>query len=352
MSPKDINATIYILVIRRIFTLEKKMQVYISSGFDALNEEHELVRQAILDANHFPTDLYYSEDTSPSVNIHKGLMTRLITDSDVFILILGEKSGPSFFMNTSQINYEYLLAHKLNKPIFVFKMSDEILRAKVASGSFSYEEVYEVSHRARFRGFKHRVMSQHAVLNIDHLEQLKIHVMRSLSEAEANLGLKGWIRAEKHPAFQEVERLQRELEKVTSKQQILIRETSRPAPESRQTKLGEFTYEQILYALTSRSVDIDENDAIEFGLTKTNLSLLELLIEYHPVLADGIPLVNTNSLQLMLKVHLIKVIEPLGLIEVTQQMIGETPFVKKKLSANGSTLIGKIYSGVFEELDI
>ncbi|WP_026826940.1 DUF4062 domain-containing protein [Exiguobacterium artemiae] len=332
--------------------MEKKMQVYISSGFDALTEEHELVKQAILDANHFPSDLYYSEDTSPSVNIHMGLMTRLITDSDVFILILGEKFGPSFFMNTSQVNYEYLLARELNKPIFVFRISNDILRTKVDSGAFSLEEVYESHHRARFRGFKHRITSQNAVLNINHLEQLKTYVMRSLSEAEVHLGLNGWIRAEKHPAYQEVEKLQRELEKVKSKQQILIRETSRPAPESRQTKLGDFTYEEILYALTSRSINIDEDDAREFGLDKTHLTLLELLIEYHALLADGIPEVKTKPLDEMLKVHLVKVIQPLGLIEVTQQTIGEIPFVTKKLSANGFTLIGKIYSGAFKEINI
>lgn len=352
MSSKEINATIYILAIRRIFTLEKKMKVYISSGFDALTEEHELVKQAIIDANHIPIDLYYSQDTSPSINIHMGLMTHLITNSDVFILILGEKNGPPLFMNTSQINYEYLLALKQNKPIFVFKISDNILRAKVDSGAFSTNEVYESDDRSRFRSLNQRITSQNPILNIHHLEQLRTHVMNSLAEAAARLGLNGWIRAEDHPEYQEVERLQRELKKAESKKKLLMRETSRPAPESRQNKLGEFTYEQILYALTSRSVNLDENDAIEFGLTKTNLSLLELLIEYHPVLADGIPLVNTNSLQQMLKVHLIKVIEPLGLIEVTEQMIGETPFVKKKLSANGSTLIGKIYAGVFKELDI
>lgn len=325
------------------------MQVYISSTYDALMEEHEFIKQIILNTNHIPTDLNYSQNWMTAKNM--GLMSHVIEESDIIILILGGKDGPPLFMNTSQLNIEYYLARKLKKPIFVFKISDTILKAKVDSGLFTSEEVYETKNRERFRGFIHSVSTENTVLNINNQDELKTHVMRSLLDATTHLGLEGWVRAEKHPLLQEVERLQRELENLASKQEILAKETVRPSPESRLNKLGAFTYEEILYALTSRSIEINESVAVEFGLTTRNPTLLELLMEHHFLLSKGIPNVTNNSLDEILRVHLVPVLLSLGMMEDSHQMIGDIPFDKSKLNVNGLTLVGKIYAGVFEEIN-
>ncbi|OAI82161.1 hypothetical protein AYO36_15865 [Exiguobacterium sp. KKBO11] len=329
--------------------MEKKMQVYISSTYHDLSEEHEFVKQVILDAKHIPTDIKFLQDFSPTIQ-HSTLITETIEESDIFILIIGGKYGPQIFSNRSQIDFEYLIASKLNKPIFVFQLSDQMLNQKDRSGFISIPDIHETKYKNEFYNFKRLVLSKHTVLNIDNEQQFKIRVVESLIAAEDHLGLNGWVRAEKHHLLQEIKRLQRELEKIESKNEIMIKVTSRPSTESRQTKLGSFTYEEILYALTSRSVDIGDNQAKEFGFKTRYPTLLELLMEYHMLLSRGVTYVNSNSLDEMLKAHLIPVLLSLGMMEDSQQMIGDIQFEKTKLSANGLILVGKIYAGVFQEI--
>lgn len=324
------------------------MQVYVSSTYTDLAEEHQLVKQAILDANHIPTDYRIRKD-SGRITSQTAIMSDKIDDSDIFIMIIGGTLG---FLepigNKAYIEFEYFLARKLNKPIFIFQLSDEMILSKVASGRYRLREVVERENLEQFNLFKSIVITERLVINVNSSDELKSHLVKTLLDAEDHLGLNGWIRAKNYDLLQEVKRLQLELEKEKSKQEILIKQTDRPLPESLNNQLGPFTYSQILYALTSRTMNVNDKDAKEFGFKNRQPTLLELLMEYHMLLFKGITYVKSNSLDEMLKNELIPVLLSLGMMDATQQIIGDLPFEKLKLNNNGLTLVGKIYSGAFK----
>jgi hypothetical protein len=69
---------------------KKKLQVFVSSTYTDLREERQAAVQAILSAGHIPAgmELFAAGDQSQMVVIR-----RWIDESDVFLLILGGRSG-------------------------------------------------------------------------------------------------------------------------------------------------------------------------------------------------------------------------------------------------------------------
>lgn len=328
--------------------MEKKLQVYISSTYPDLADEHQLVTQTILDTNHIPTE-YKIRKESGRITSQTALMSAKIEESDIFIMIIGGTLGElEPIGNKGYIEFEYFLARKLNKPIFVFQLSDEMIMSKIAFGSYSLRDVIERDNVNQLNTFKDVISIERVITIVNTSEELKSNLVKSLMDAEDHFGLNGWIRAKNYDLVQEVKRLQLELEKEKSKQAILIKQTDRPLPESMGNQLGPFTYSQILYALTSRTMNVNDNDAKEFGFKNRYPTLLELLMEYHMLLSRGITYVESDSLDEMLKSQLVPVLLSLGMMEETQQMIGDVPFEKLKLNSNGLTLVGKIYSGAFK----
>lgn len=326
------------------------MQVFISSTYIDLIEERKAAIEAVLEANHIPAGMeLFTADVEPKLS----RVNDLIAESDIFIMIIGGRFGAlETDKNMGYLQMEYLMARKLKKPIFVIQLSDGMLLSKVKSNRLSISEVFESNNIQLFNKFIKSVSLDRLVVTVDSIAELKLQILRLLYDTEKHLNLNGWIREEKSKLMQENKRLQLELEKEKSKQTILIKQTNRPLPESRQSLLGSFTYEQILYSLTSKTLDVSDQDANEFGFKSKYPTLLEVLMEHHMTLLKGVTYDTGDSLDEMLLNNLIPRLLPLGLMEQTEQMISDYPVEKFKLSKNGLTLVGKIYSGVFEELKI
>ena len=120
----------------------KKMQVFVSSTYNDLQDERQSAVEAILKAGHIPAgmELFAAGDES-----QLEVIKQWIEQSDIFMLILGARYGsvePNSKKSYIQLEYEY--AVELNKPLFAAVMSDEYRKEKVQSEG---EDVLELDHQ-------------------------------------------------------------------------------------------------------------------------------------------------------------------------------------------------------------
>ena len=172
----------------RTRTLDKKLQVFLSSTHIDLKAERQEAVEAILHAGHVPAgmELFAAGDES-----QLAIIRRWIDESNVFMLILGgrygsiePKSGKSY------VELEYDFAVEKGKPLFAVVIRDECLEAKVKRHG---REVIETINGHLLRAFREKVTEKMCRFFGD-CKDIKLAVHESLGNFERIESLSGWIR--------------------------------------------------------------------------------------------------------------------------------------------------------------
>lgn len=169
--------------------MNKKLQVFVSSTYDDLQEERQAAVQAILDAGHIPAgmELFKAGNDSQLKTIY-----RWIDESDVYMLILGGRYGsiePKSGKSYTQLEYEYAL--KNNIPSFTVVLSDAFLTAKI--NLLKLPNVMEQKAPDKYQEFKSLAMSK-PIRKVDDCKDIKIAIHTTLSEFINEHALTGWVR--------------------------------------------------------------------------------------------------------------------------------------------------------------
>lgn len=171
-------------------SVKRKMQVFISSTYVDMKEERQAVVEAVLRAGHIPAgmELFASGDTSQWETIK-----RWIEDSDVFMLILGERYGSiEPVSGVSYIQREYEYAEEIGKPLFAAIISDSYSDLKMRNLG---RLVTEQQNNLLMSEFKKKVTSKICRFFND-CNELKLIVFESLGNVEREGNVSGWVRGD------------------------------------------------------------------------------------------------------------------------------------------------------------
>lgn len=169
-------------------SINKKLQVFVSSTYEDMKEERQAAVEAILEAGHIPAGMeLFAAGNAEQLKI----IQRWIDSSDVYMLILGGRYGsiePT--SNRSYIECEFDYAVSVGKPIFSLVMSDRLLDSKVRRlGTAAIEKFYT----ERQSEFCRKVMSRLCAI-FSSVEELQKEVIKSLIDIQREESLVGWVR--------------------------------------------------------------------------------------------------------------------------------------------------------------
>jgi Domain of unknown function (DUF4062) len=162
----------------------KKLQVFVSSTFEDLRVERQAAVEAILSAGHIPAgmELFAAGDESQMVVIR-----RWIDESDVFMLILGQRYGsiePESQKSYVHLEYEY--AVERHKPLFAVVARD-YSPSMSAEGAFASSE--------RLAGLR-ALVQQRVVRSWSEANEIKLAIHETLADFARRSDLGGWVRSD------------------------------------------------------------------------------------------------------------------------------------------------------------
>ena len=162
----------------------KKYQIFISSTYEDLKDERRKVRDAVLEAMHFPVgmELFGAADETAWKVIE-----RTIDDSDYYILILGNRYGSETDGGISYTQKEYMYARSKGIPVLAFQIDENAptIRSKVETDPKKLEKLQE---------FKALVNKNHTTTGWKNADELCIKVINSLNKQIASIPRPGWVR--------------------------------------------------------------------------------------------------------------------------------------------------------------
>jgi hypothetical protein len=138
-------------------------------------------------------ELFKSADQS-----QKETIKRWINESDVYMLILGSRYGsidPE--SGKSYTHWEYDYAGEQGRRRFAIVIKDEMEKAK------TNPEYLEREHYTEYQDFKKEVLSNISKFYED-IKDIKLTVMESLKEYEADESLVGWVRSDNVQSFEKL----------------------------------------------------------------------------------------------------------------------------------------------------
>lgn len=121
--------------------MKKKLQLFVSSTFEDLRMERQLVIEAILEMGHLPAGMEYF--ISDNVEQFK-LIKQWIDESDAYILICGGRYGTIDESDPAKRSYTHLefdYAKETKKPVKVLRLSDSFLQDKKKNGIYSNDDL-------------------------------------------------------------------------------------------------------------------------------------------------------------------------------------------------------------------
>jgi len=273
-----------------------------------LLEERQAAVQAILRAGNIPAgmELFSAGNKSQLDTIKKW-----IEESDIYVLILGGRYGS--LETESQLSYteiEYKYAIELGKPFFALVLNDEMMQIKVKSEG---QSVLELDNQDKYRKFKDLVLSKVCRLCKDENE-IKLSILESIIDIQNQFELTGWIKGDEIPdnsiLLKEIESLRNERDELQKK--VLSLETP-SKNKTRNDLIGDFSFEEIHTALTSKIITIPAgfwgNDV------KTDFTALKLLTIASGILTTGVSNYNPSVEQNFLINTLVPTLLNFGLME-------------------------------------
>ena len=215
---RSINWTGIQFLICEIFTVNRKLQIFVSSTYTDMLAERQAAVEAILEAGHIPAgmELFAAGDKS-----QWDVIKRWIDDSDAYMLILGGRYGtiePDSGKSYTEQEYHY--AVQTGKPFFAAVISEARVREKVHK---SGPEMMETDHGALLKTFRDQTVTKKQCKFFGDLPTLKLIVFQSLANIARDETLPGWVKGSEvvnpKPLIDESGRLQAEL--VEARKQVL-----------------------------------------------------------------------------------------------------------------------------------
>ncbi len=264
--------------------MKRKLQVFVSSTFADLRAERQAAVEAILENRHIPAGM---ELFAAGNEDQMSVIRRWIDESDVYVLILGKRYGsvdPK--SNISYTELEYAYAVEQGKPLFALVLSTEMSNAKVKSGAFGVEDLYEQTNVEKLRSFTASVMSKMCSI-VEDTKDIRLAIARSLRELEERSEFAGWVSGKEFTKDEQAARdaaayarrvmeLQEENAKLRARLEKLSSSATVP-------KFAGRTFEEVSSALTQREVEFPES-----GGKKSRKSLLSIFELFAREFAIGV----------------------------------------------------------------
>lgn len=269
-------------------SMNKKLQVFISSTYTDLMEERQAAVQAVLDAGHIPAgmELFKAGNESQLETICKW-----IDESDVYMLILGgrygsveTKSGKSY----TQLEYEYALSKKI--PVFAVVVSPSFLTAKI--NSLGYDRVTEQDFPEKYKVFKELVMSK-IIREVDDCKDIKIAIHSTLNDFMREYHLTGWVRdtsekdllqlfEENRMLKDENKHLKDEIKHLKDENGLLIKQP----PITNKNQLGNYSFDELITIFKNKIFTMD----IDLVKVKKGekINALDFFVLYYHFFATGV----------------------------------------------------------------
>lgn len=247
--------------------MDKKYQVFISSTYKDLIEARKKVSDEILKSYNLPIgmELFSASDKS-----QWEIITKIIDETDYYILILGHRYGS---LNEDQVGYtemEYDYARSLGIPILSFIRNED-----VATTPLERESNPELIKK--LKSFRKKVMADKMCEFWGTENELKHKVMGALYKAFYQTPRVGWIRGDKIKDTQKLEEKNLKLLEKITKLELQVEKSKMKDKNKRILKSG-YSYEEIKKLLETKKITIPEgklglNEAQEFPLLRLFLSL-------------------------------------------------------------------------------
>lgn len=166
-----------------------KLQVFVSSTYEDLQEERQAAVEAILKKGHIPAGMELFKGGKSQMETIK----RWIDESDVFVIILGGRYGSieeETRRSYTELEYNYAVEKKI--PIVRIVLSDQFLETKA---SLKRYEVYERNYCEEYYLFKEK-LKKTIVENVENIDQITSAISFELDNAieENKTSLRGWVK--------------------------------------------------------------------------------------------------------------------------------------------------------------
>jgi hypothetical protein len=265
--------------------MTSKLQVFVSSTFQDLTKDRQAAVEAILKAGHIPAgmELFTAGDKS-----QWEVIQRWITDSDVYMLILGGRYGsvePSSGLSYTELEYDFAVAS--GKPHFAVIITEDSLEARVKELGTA---VLEEDNLDKLKAFRKKVLGKMSSFFADH-KDVKLSVLETLPQLAAEYELKGWVRASEIP---DTKALADELSKVHAENRQLRDTLAQQAKQLEQQKspthAAEKEFAELIDVMTAIMVDVSAVKQT-FGNAKEvpdKVSLFDLALSFKDMLMAGV----------------------------------------------------------------
>ena len=265
--------------------MDSKLQIFISSTYQDLISERQAAVESVLKAGHFPAgmELFTAGDKS-----QWEVIQRWITDSDIYMLILGGRYGsiePTSGLSYTELEYDFAVS--MGKPFFAVVITDVALDCKVKTLGIS---CIEKDKPDKLKAFRDKVLSKISSFFSD-CKDIKLAVLETVPQLAREYELKGWVRATKIPDTEaltgELLRLQAEnktlQEKIAGQTKQL--DKNKPSTTNEQKEFAE-----LFDVLTNIKVNLKDVKKIfaNGGTLPDEMDLLNLALNFKDSLMSGV----------------------------------------------------------------
>jgi hypothetical protein len=265
--------------------MASKLQVFVSSTFQDLKNDRQAAVEAILKSGHIPAgmELFTAGDKS-----QWEVIQRWITDSDVYLIILGGRYGsiePTSGRSYTELEYDFAVAS--GKPHFAIVISEEALEARVREYGGS---VLEKDFPDKLKAFRQKVLGKMSSFFSDY-KDVKLSVLETLPQLSAEYELKGWIRASEVP---DTKALADELSAIHAENRQLREKVTLQAKQLEQNKVptqtAEKEFAELVQVMEAIMVDISEiKSEVNNGKSiPDKVSLFNLSLTFKDMLMRGV----------------------------------------------------------------
>lgn len=173
--------------------MKTKLQIFVSSTFEDLKKERQLVMSSILELGHIPAGMeYFVSDDIEQFEVIK----KWINESDAYILIVGGRYGSICNADQKKRSYthlEYEYARQIKKPIKILLLDNQYLNNKLANGVYTEKDIKS----RKLSSFRKQLGMCNIVSSENDVKSEAKTVINDLSNRYFMNKTKGWIRAEK-----------------------------------------------------------------------------------------------------------------------------------------------------------
>ena len=172
--------------------MEKRFQVFVSSTYEDLVAEREIISTAVLRSHNIPSGMELSSGANERT---LDVIYQWINDSDFYLLLLGGRYGSldrSTGLSYTELEYNYAKAH--GKPVIALWLTEEYIDKKISRGLMSARVAYERTNVNKWMNFKQRVTQDSFCIPVSDLSELEAKTFAALDSVKKNHSLGGWIR--------------------------------------------------------------------------------------------------------------------------------------------------------------